>query len=157
MKPTALLPLLALLLFACGRDSKPIGSPSQQQPAKLEMPQEYDRQNTTPAAGRAPKASNAPDPVLRYQGKEVRITKHGKCRMQCRLLDMQEIQDVLDNGRINVKKTGQNDKPGQCPTTAIEHKTRDGQNTRIIVSVCGDHCNLVTAIDLDTEHKCNCK
>jgi Domain of unknown function (DUF4258) len=123
----------------------------------MEMPVEYDRQTSSPASNRAENPNTGPDAVLRYQGKDVKVTKHGKCRMECRQLDLSEIQEVLDKGEINAKKSGQNDKPGQCPTTALEGKTRDGQRARVIVSDCGTHCNLVTVIDLDTEFKCHCK
>lgn len=93
---------------------------------------------------------------LMYKNRPVDVTKHGSCRMDCRQLRPEEVQLVLDKGVINPRKSGQNDKPGDCPTTALEGRTQDGQLARIVVADCGSYCKLVTVIDLETDFSCNC-
>ena len=101
--------------------------------------------NTKPVSGK-----------LMYKNRPVEVTKHGSCRMDCRQLRPEEVQLVLDKGVVNPRKSGQNDKPGDCPTTALEGRTQDGQLARIVVADCGSYCKLVTVIDLETDFSCNC-
>jgi len=96
------------------------------------------------------------DIQLRYHGKKVNISKHGRCRMGCRKIDESEIQEVLNKGTENKRKSGQDDKPGQCPTTALEGRTHDGQQVRVIVAECDKIAKIVTVIDLENEHSCHC-
>jgi hypothetical protein len=75
--------------------------------------------------------------------------------MECRHLDESEVNEILQTGEINYKKS--NDRPQKCPTYALEGKTHDGQQTRMVFSFCGaEEVTLVTVIDLDTDWKCNC-
>lgn len=93
------------------------------------------------------------EPVeLRYKGKKMRVTKHAKCRMGCRYINEKEIMDVLAQERINPNKT-RND--GECPSYAYEGKS-NGKNLRIVVADCPEP-RLVTVIELDAEHKCDCE
>ena len=102
-----------------------------------------------------PARKNFTDKDLRYEGKSVKLTKHGICRMDCRKIDAFEIQEVINNGEINKRKSKPNSKP--CPTIAYEGKTSDGQLARVIVGTCENDIKIVTVIDLDTDWKCNCK
>lgn len=87
--------------------------------------------------------------------KGIQYSKHAKCRMECRHLDESEVNEILQTGEINYKKS--NDRPQKCPTYALEGKTHDGQQTRMVFSFCGpEEVTLVTVIDLDTDWKCNC-
>jgi len=82
------------------------------------------------------------------------FTKHAKCRMKCRGITQQEVKDILANGSINYNKSDLNDPKG--PTYALEGMTKDDQHVRIIFSPKQSHLTVVTVIDLDIEHECNC-
>jgi hypothetical protein len=82
------------------------------------------------------------------------FTKHAKCRMKCRQISQQEVKDILVSGRVNYNKSDLNDPKG--PTYAIEGVTDDQQNVRIIFAPKQSHLTVVTVIDIDVEHQCNC-
>lgn len=82
------------------------------------------------------------------------ISKHAKCRMDCRKIDESEVKEILKNGTINHKKI-QRDKRGK--TFPLEGYTRDKQHVRIVFAPKGEGLVVVTVIDLDTEWKCDCK
>jgi hypothetical protein len=87
------------------------------------------------------------------------FTKHGECRMKCRNITEAEIKDVLVSGKINYNKSNVRDTP--CGTYAVEGKTNDGQDVRIVIADCDTISRVVTAIDLgqesDTEKEgCDC-
>lgn len=82
------------------------------------------------------------------------FTKHAKCRMQCRQISQQEVKDILAHGEINYNKTNLDDPRG--PTYALEGYTNDRQHVRIIFAPKQDHLTVVTVIDLEVEHMCNC-
>ena len=91
---------------------------------------------------------------LSYQ--KLEYTKHGSCRMQCRGISEEEIKSLLKEGKINYDKSEVHDKP--CGTYAVEGKTKDGQQVRIIIADCDTISKVVTAIDLNVEHdSCDCK
>src|SRR5579885_670277 len=48
---------------------------------------------------------------------DLEYTKHAKCRMDCRHITQAEVQEILQNGTINYRKSNQNDRP--CPTYAL--------------------------------------
>ncbi|MBA2762279.1 MAG: DUF4258 domain-containing protein [Segetibacter sp.] len=82
------------------------------------------------------------------------FTKHAKCRMRCRQISQQEVKDILLNGKVNYNKSDLNDPKG--PTYAIEGVTDDQQHVRIIFAPKQKHLTVVTVIDIDVEHQCNC-
>lgn len=111
----------------------------------------YNTTNRTdPASGKDFQAKD-----LNYRGKHLSITRHAKCRMGCRFIDAYEVNEVIQNGTINNRKSNPNDKP--CPTYAIESRTRDGQRVRVVVAECDRNAKLVTVIDLENHYKCHCK
>ena len=115
------------------------------------------KSTTPPPSDPAQKAARAQftEGDLRYQGQPLIVTKHARCRMGCRFLDAYEVQQVLDQGRINPKKN----RPAQgdrCKSLAYEGRSPDGQLARIIVGDCEDRPILITVIDLDTKHSCSC-
>ncbi len=96
-----------------------------------------------------------PDNALAsLQSHKIKYTKHAYCRMDCRYIDKKEIDYILKNGKINKRKSKPNDSP--CPTYAVEGRTKDNQNVRIVFAGCDRETKVVTAIDLDTDHKCDC-
>ena len=82
-------------------------------------------------------------------------TKHARCRMDCRTISESEIQNILDNGKINHRKSKPNDSP--CPSYAIEGDTNDGQEVRIVFAMCDNVTKVITAIDLENKYECYCK
>jgi len=88
-------------------------------------------------------------------GKRLVYTAHAKCRMGCRYIDKSEIDFIRKEGKINYRKSDMQDKP--CPTIAKEGRTKDGQMVRIVFAECDRETKVVTAIDLEENHKCHCK
>jgi len=82
------------------------------------------------------------------------LTKHARCRMQCRDITENEIKEILHYGAVNQAKTNLNDKRG--PSYALEGVTNEHQHLRIIFAPEDDGLVVVTAIDLDKEWACNC-
>ena len=82
------------------------------------------------------------------------FTKHAKCRMKCRQISQREVKDILVNGKVNYNKSNLNDPEG--PTYAVEGNTDDAQHVRIIFAPKQKHVSVVTVIDLDVEHQCDC-
>lgn len=83
------------------------------------------------------------------------FTKHARCRMGCRHIDEAEVREILLNGRINQRKSEPAARPD--PKYALEGKTRDGQEVRIIFAPSDRGMVVITVIDLDTEWPCDCK
>lgn len=77
------------------------------------------------------------------------LTKHGACRMECRGITEQEIKQLFINGSVNYDKSEVHEKP--CKKYALEGKTADGQNVRIICGLCDLETKIITAIDLGLE------
>lgn len=82
------------------------------------------------------------------------FTKHARCRMKCREITQREIKEILAEGTINYNKSDLNDPQG--PTYALEGMTDDRQHVRVIFAPKQQHMSVVTVIDLDVEHQCNC-
>lgn len=94
---------------------------------------------------------------LRYKGVELRLTRHARERMACRLIDVAEIQEVVDKGKLNAAKSRPADGPGRCPTFAYEQLVqRDKQRIRVIVAHCDgeEKAVVVTVIDLGNSYNC---
>ena len=97
--------------------------------------------------------------VNRDRGFDRRISyleysKHAKCRMQCRRITQAEVEDIMQNGKINYNKSDlQNTR---CPRYALEGDTEDRQHVRIIFAQCNEKTEVVTVIDLETEWQCDC-
>lgn len=94
--------------------------------------------------------------TLYFHGKKVQFTKHAQCRMKCREITEPELADVIENGNWNNLKSGKSKKEKQCPTRAIEGKTKDHQNVRVVLAECPRVVKVVTVIDLGVEHPCSC-
>jgi hypothetical protein len=86
----------------------------------------------------------------------IKYSKHAQCRMACRHIDASEIQDILENGTINYKKS---ELQGEdCSKKyAVEGYSKDNQHLRIIFAPCTDEVTVVTCIDIGREWACDCK
>ncbi len=84
----------------------------------------------------------------------LRYTEHAKCRMDCREISQSEVEEIMQNGKINYNKS--NIKDARCPTYAMEGITKDNQRVRIVYGQCDDFTNVVAVIDLDREYSCSC-
>lgn len=82
-------------------------------------------------------------------------SEHARCRMDCRDISEAEINDIRSSGTVNVAKSDFEAKG--CPRWAVEGYTNDGQELRIVFAQCDNKMVVVTAIDIDKEHKCSCK
>ena len=81
-------------------------------------------------------------------------SNHARCRMDCRHITQAEVQEIMQQGKINYTKSDlQNTR---CPRYAVEGITQDNQKTRIVFAQCNEKTEVVTVIDLDTEWSCNC-
>lgn len=82
-------------------------------------------------------------------------TQHAKCRMSCRHITQEEVQDIMKNGTINYRKSFVEGKP--CPSYALEGYTqKDNQHVRIVFAQCDNKTKVVTCIDLDNDFACHC-
>src|SRR5688500_12944958 len=61
-------------------------------------------------------------------------SNHAKCRMQCRKISPAEVEEVMQDGKINYNKSDiQN---ARCPRYAVEGITSDKQEVRIVFAQC---------------------
>jgi hypothetical protein len=81
-------------------------------------------------------------------------SKHAKCRMECRRISQAEVEEIMQNGKINYNKSDLQN--ARCPRYAIEGITADNQKVRIVFAQCNEKTEVVTVIDLDTEWSCDC-
>ena len=112
---------------------------------------------TTAQTTSLPKPSTASEPRgLNRHPAKLNYSKHARCRMACRQISEQEIQDILVNGSINYKKSSL--QVADCQKKyAVEGLTADQQRVRIIFAPCADEVTVVTCIDLGKEWACNCQ
>ena len=82
------------------------------------------------------------------------LTKHAKCRMDCRHITEGEIREVIHDGKVNYAKSGPGTKGDE--TYALEGYSDERQHLRIIVAPEDDGLVVITCIDLDKEWACNC-
>src|SRR6185295_17710634 len=53
----------------------------------------------------------------------IEYTEHAKCRMQCRHISQAEVEEIMQDGKINYNKTDVNARPS--PAYALEGTTKD--------------------------------
>jgi hypothetical protein len=82
------------------------------------------------------------------------LTKHAKCRMDCRHINAQEIKEIIQVGKVNYSKSGRGSKGDE--TYALEGYSNEHQHLRIVVAPERDGLVVITCIDLDNEWPCNC-
>jgi len=108
-----------------------------------------------PADETTPKRNKSDKQEIDFRHQRIYYTKHAKCRMECRNIDESEVKEILQNGEINFSKSDLKDQP--CPKYAVEGKTHDGQEVRIIVGNCKTQASIVTVIDLKNDFECDCE
>lgn len=106
----------------------------------------------------APKR-NANEVIDRDKGFDRRVSyleysNHAKCRMECRKISESEVEQIMEEGKINYNKSDIEN--SRCPRYAVEGVTTDDQRVRIVFAQCNDKTTVVTVIDLDTEWTCHC-
>jgi Domain of unknown function (DUF4258) len=82
------------------------------------------------------------------------LTKHARCRMDCRHITIDEIHEILDEGSVNYTKSEPNARPD--PRYAIEGVTEEHQHLRIIIAPEKDKLIIITCIELGVEWRCDC-
>ena len=82
------------------------------------------------------------------------LTKHVKCRMDCRHITAQEIKEIIHDGNVNYSKSVQGNKGDD--TYALEGYSNEHQHLRVVVAPENDGLVVITCIDLDKEWPCNC-
>lgn len=97
------------------------------------------------------------------------LTRHARCRMDCRHITEKEIREILENGSINEHKSEPDAHPD--PKYAVEGQTVEGQHLRVVVAVptrsatrsphagssgAGSALVIVTCIELGVEWQCDC-
>jgi hypothetical protein len=82
------------------------------------------------------------------------LTKHAKCRMECRHITIDEIKEILQNGHENDSKSGQG-RDG-AKTYALEGFSSDNQHIRVIVAPENEKLVVITCIDIDKDWPCRC-
>lgn len=95
------------------------------------------------------------DDVIDRHPSHLIYTKHARCRMKCRFIDESEVQEILEKGRINYRKSEPAGRPD--PKYALEGTTHDAQHVRIVFAPSQRGMVVITVIDLDTDWDCNCK
>ena len=84
----------------------------------------------------------------------IEYSNHATCRMQCRHISQDEVEDIMRNGKINYNKSDLQN--ARCPRYTLEGITRDNQQVRIVFAQCNESTMVVTVIDLQTEFECHC-
>jgi hypothetical protein len=85
----------------------------------------------------------------------LKYSNHAKCRMECRRISPAEVEEIMEDGKINYNKSDLQNK--RCPRYALEGTTRDDQRVRIVYAQCNESTTVVTVIDLDTDWTCDCR
>jgi uncharacterized protein YxeA len=82
------------------------------------------------------------------------LTKHVKCRMDCRHINIEEIKKIINEGEVNNAKSGKGSRGDE--TYALEGYSNDREHLRVVVAPESDGLVVITCIDLDKEWPCNC-
>ncbi|MFI5186514.1 MAG: DUF4258 domain-containing protein [Chitinophagales bacterium] len=81
-------------------------------------------------------------------------THHALCRMDCRHISKEDIDEIMQKGIIFLNKSNMNDKP--CPTFALQGFTNDNEDLRVIFAQCDSVTKVVTCYNLHKEYECHC-
>jgi len=84
----------------------------------------------------------------------IEYTEHAKCRMECRHISREEVEEIMKDGNINCNKSDVDARP--CPAYALEGITKDDQRVRIVFGQCDEKTKVITVIDLNTDWTCHC-
>ena|SRR5215204_2627296 len=128
-----------------------------QQNKAAEEPQTSDQNNGSKKGSESPSPADYENRQTEFNRRTSKIiyTKHARCRMACRHIDETEVKEVLERGRINQEKSDPASRPD--PKYALEGRTHDGQEVRIVFAAADKGMVVITVIDLQKEWSCNCK
>lgn len=84
----------------------------------------------------------------------ISYTRHALCRMDCRHISEEDIQEIMRKGIIIFNKSDMNDRP--CPTFALQGYTTKHENLRVIFAQCDKETRIVTCYNLAKEFECDC-
>lgn len=84
----------------------------------------------------------------------IEYTVHAKCRMSCRKISQAEVEEMMEAGKLNYKKSDVKAIP--CPVYSVEGITKDDQRVRIVFGQCDFKTNVITVIDLEKNWACDC-
>ena len=84
----------------------------------------------------------------------ISYTKHALCRMDCRKISREDIQEIMERGVINLNHSNRRDRP--CPTFAVQGETSDGEKIRVIFAQCEKETKVVTCYNLQEDFECYC-
>lgn len=106
----------------------------------------------TPTPASDAEATATVDPILgAMRARRIEYTRHGRCRMECRSVSEDEVEEILRVGTVDTSRTRTD---GDCPSYAVEGVTSDKQRVRIVYAACSTKTKVVTAIDLDQDWPC---
>lgn len=74
--------------------------------------------------------------------------------MGCRNVTIEEIKEIIANGRINLQKSGLGSKGDS--TFALEGYSSERQHLRVVVAPENNALVVITCIDLNKDWPCNC-
>lgn len=86
--------------------------------------------------------------------RQLTYTRHALCRMDCRQISKEEIQEVIERGSINFNKSNRADRP--CPTYAVQARTESGEYIRVILAQCPSESKIITCYNLEDDFDCYC-
>lgn len=132
----------ALLLFNQYSNDSPVGN---------QETSGNERNTNVDPAGDVPRGAEE----FNRKISKIIYTKHARCRMKCRHIDDSEVKEILQTGRINYSKSEPAARPD--PKYALEGRTHDDQQVRIIFAPADKGMVVITVIDLEKEWSCNCK
>jgi hypothetical protein len=81
-------------------------------------------------------------------------TENALCRMDCRHITKEQIEEVIQKGVINLNKSNRRDRP--CPTFALQGETASGESLRVIFAQCGHEAKVMTCYNLGKDFECHC-
>jgi hypothetical protein len=81
-------------------------------------------------------------------------THHALCRMDCRHISREDIDEIMQKGIIFLNKSDLNDKP--CPTFALQGYTKEKEDIRVIFAQCNDETKVITCYNLHKDFECHC-
>jgi Domain of unknown function (DUF4258) len=81
-------------------------------------------------------------------------THHALCRMDCRHISKEDIDEVMAKGIIFLNKSNLDDRP--CPTFALQGYTKENEDIRVIFAQCADETKVVTCYNLRKDFECHC-
>lgn len=94
------------------------------------------------------------DENLFHKSTNIILTKHAKCRMDCRHINTEEIAEIIHTGTVDYSRSRKGSKGDE--TYALEGYSNEHQHLRVVVAPENDGLVVITCIDLDKEWPCNC-